>query len=106
VAAIQLEGAKAQELEEWLAPIKDVYPVLATISDGEKAIVAAMERCWPEAAHQRCQAHFLGNLAEPLVTLDAQLREKMRDDLGGLPPVPEQIWTDQGGKKEDLLQEL
>jgi hypothetical protein len=110
VAAIQLEGAKADELEGWLEPYRSLpHPVLATISDGEKAIVAAMERCWPEAAHQRCQAHFLDNLAEPLVALDAQLRRQMRDDLGGLPPVPERITLDQEdkeGKKGALLQPL
>jgi len=108
VAAIQLEGAKADELESWLEPYKSLpHPVLATLSDGEKAIVAAMERCWPEAAHQRCQAHFLANLAEPVVALDAQLRQQMRDDLGGLPPVPERITIvqgDEGGKKGALLQ--
>ena len=58
-----------------------------------------MERCWPEAAHQRCQAHFLGNLAEPVIALDAQLRQQMRDDLGGLPPVPERISMARGDKE-------
>ena len=110
VAAIQLEGAKAQELESWLEPYKNLpHRVLATLSDGEKAIIAAMERCWPEAAHQRCQAHFLSNLAEPVVALDAQLRQQMGIDLGGLPPVPEQTSIDQGdkeGKKGALHQAL
>jgi len=107
VAAIQLEGAKADELESWLEPYKNLsHRVLATLSDGEKAIIAAMERCWPEAAHQRCQAHFLANLAEPVMALDAQLRQQMRDDLGGLPPVPERITIVQRdeGKKGALLQ--
>jgi hypothetical protein len=110
VAAIQLEGAKADELERWLEPYKSLpHPVLATLSDGEKAIVAAMERCWPAAAHQRCQAHFLGNLAEPVIALDAQLRQQMRDDLGGLSPVPKRILMAQGdqeGKKGAPLQPL
>lgn len=110
VAAIQLEGAKAEELEIWLEPYASLpYPVLATISDGEKAILSAMQRCWPEAAHQRCQAHFLGNLAEPVMALDAQLRQQMRADLGGLQPVPERVTIDQGDKerkKGALLQLL
>lgn len=110
VAAIQLEGAKAEELESWLEPYTNLpHPVLATISDGEKAIVAGMARCWPEAAHQRCQAHFLANLAEPLVALDTQLRRQMQDDLGGLAPVPVRIKVDQGDEEREkgaLLQPL
>lgn len=110
VAAIQLEGAKAEELEEWLAPYKSLpHRVLATLSDGEKAVIAAMERCWPEAAHQRCQAHFLSNLAEPVIALDRQLRQQMANDLGGLPPVPERMAMEQEdneGEKGGLLQPL
>jgi hypothetical protein len=97
VAAIQLEGASSEELTQWLP-----YTVLATVSDGEKAVMAALEQCWPQAAHQRCQAHFLNNLAEPLLALDTQLRQQMRDDLGGLPTVPEQgeEAIENGGAKE------
>jgi hypothetical protein len=40
VAAIQLDHAKTRELGEWLAPYKALpYAVLATLSDGEKAII-------------------------------------------------------------------
>ncbi len=86
VAAIQLEHAKTRELVEWLAPYKALpYPVLATLSDGEKAIIEALETCWPEAPRQRCQAHFLNNLADPALVYDDELRKWMRQDLGGLP---------------------
>ena len=97
VAAIQLEGASAEELGAWLEPYRRLpYPVLATISDGEKAIIATLERCWPDAAHQRCQAHFLNNLAEPAMAFDRSLRQQMRSDLGGLAPVPERTTTEEG----------
>jgi hypothetical protein len=90
VAAIQLKGARAEELCAWLKPYQGLpYPVLATLSDGEKAIIAALKECWPQSPHQRCQAHFLNNLAEPVLEFDSQLREWMRTDLGGLPAVPE-----------------
>ena len=89
VAAIQLEGATAEELGRWLEPYQKLpYPVLATLSDGEKAIIATLKQCWPDAPHQRCQAHFLNNLAEPVLAFDTQLRQQMRADLGGLPAVP------------------
>ena len=63
VAAIQLEGANQEQLCQWLKPYQQMdYPVLATLSDGEKGIIAALKTTWPGAPHQRCQAHFLNNL--------------------------------------------
>jgi len=90
VAAIQLEHAKTRELVQWLKPYKELpYPVLATLSDGEAAIIEALEICWPEAPRQRCQAHFLNNLADPALVYDDELRKWMKKDLGGLPKTPE-----------------
>jgi len=90
VAAIQLEHAKTRELVQWLEPYKALpYPVLATLSDGEAAIIEALEICWPKAPRQRCQAHFLNNLADPALVYDDELRKWMKKDLGGLPKVPE-----------------
>jgi hypothetical protein len=89
VAGIQLDHPTAEELVEWLEPYQALpYQVLATLSDGEKAIIAALEICWPDAARQRCQEHYLGNLAEAVLRMDGKLQEWMRNDLGGLPAVP------------------
>jgi hypothetical protein len=91
VAAIQVEHVSWAELAVWLKPYQDLsYPVLATLSDGEETIAAAMKSCWPEAPHQRCQMHFLGNLAQEVLKEDDQLRQNLRNDLGGLPSVPKQ----------------
>lgn len=90
VAAIQLAGATKERLYDWLKFYQELpYPVLATLSDGEKAIIAALKECWPDVPHQRCQAHFLNNLAEPILAIDMELRQQMREELGGLAPVPE-----------------
>ena len=95
VGAIQLDHPTADELVEWLRPYQGLpFPVLATLSDGEEAIIAALRTCWPAARQQRCQSHWLGNVAEPVLEVDAQLRQQMRQDLGGLPAVPER--TDDG----------
>lgn len=86
VAATQLKHAKTSELVAWLKPYQDLpYRVLATLSDGERAIIETLEICWPEAPRQRCQAHFLNNLAEPALIYDDELRQWMKKDLGGLP---------------------
>ena len=89
VSAIQLENPTTPRLTEWLTPYKELpFNVLATLSDGEKAIVAALKVCWKDAPHQRCQLHFLNRVAEPVMEEDSRLRRQLRDDLGGLPPVP------------------
>jgi len=89
VAALQANHPTADELVKWMQPHRALpYPVLATLSDGEETLIAALKTCWPDAPHQRCQAHILGNLAEAVLPVDARLRQRMRDDLGGLPAVP------------------
>jgi len=89
VAAVQMEHATTEKLSEWLQAYQH-YPALAIVSDGEEAIIAALKKTWPEAPHQRCQEHFLGNVAEPVLKHDANLRKQMRQLLGGLPKVPQE----------------
>ncbi len=94
--ADRLAGARAEELCDWLKLYQELpYPVLATLSDGEKAIIAALKQSWPDAPHQRCQAHFLNNLAEPVLVVDAELRQQRREELSGVAPVPERMEADE-----------
>jgi hypothetical protein len=86
VGAIQAEHVSAKELANWLQGYQQ-YPVLATLSDGEDTLIAAMKQAWPDTPHQRCQEHFLGNVAEEVLDDDTQLRQGMRESLGGLPKV-------------------
>jgi hypothetical protein len=89
VTALQADHPTTDELVAWLRPYRELpCAVLATLSDGEDTIIAALKTCWPEAPHQRCQEHVLGNMAEPALTVDTQLCKQMRDDLGGLAAVP------------------
>jgi hypothetical protein len=84
VSAIQVEAPSEKELAAWLRAYEK-YPVLANITDGEERIIAALRAIWPNAVHQRCQEHFLGNLADEVLENDTKLRKQMRVDLGGLP---------------------
>ena len=86
VSAIQLEPPTEKDLTDWLEAYKN-YPVLASVSDGEERIIAALRAVWPNAPRQRCPEHFMGNLAEEVLENDAQLRKQMRENLGGLPKV-------------------
>jgi len=89
VAALQREQVGEKELVEWLEPYRKLQlPVLATLSDGENTLIAALKTCWPQAPHQRCQAHFLNNLVDDITDYDDELRQNLRQDLGGIPKVP------------------
>ncbi len=89
VGALAMPHASAAELTTWLHAAQELpYPVLATLSDGDAAIGGALRACWPAAPHQRCQVHFLNNLAAPVLEHDAQLRRQMHETLGGLGAAP------------------
>jgi transposase-like protein len=58
------------------------------LSDGEKGIIGALKATWPQAPHQRCQVHFLNNLAEPVLVHDTELRQGLRNAVGAIPSPP------------------
>jgi hypothetical protein len=62
VGALQAEKVNADQLTKWMQAYQQ-YPVIATLSDGEDTLIAALKQAWPNAPHQRCQDHFLGNVA-------------------------------------------
>jgi hypothetical protein len=101
VGAIQQEHLRANELTAWLGSYQEMlYPVLATLSDGEEMIEAALRNCWPQAPHQHCQAHFLSNLAEAVIDDDDELRQDLRNGVGGLPAVPKNTREPGNGPQE------
>jgi hypothetical protein len=90
ISAVQERNPTTERLQAWLEPYAHLhFAVLATLSDGEKAVVAALKTAWPAAPHQRCQLHFLNAIAKPTLEVDAHLRQHMRDELGALAVVPE-----------------
>jgi len=70
----------AEELEPFIAQLKQMdIPILAVVSDKEKALVPAIENALPGVPHQLCQVHYIGNAAKPmeddLKALGAEIRE-------------------------------
>ena len=54
-------------MSEMLRRVKKMgVPVRGITTDGEKGLVPAVHRVFPEVPHQLCQTHFLFNCAEPL----------------------------------------
>ncbi len=98
VSALQASYPTAEILQAWIEPYRAIcLPVLATLSDGENQIIAALKGSWPDAPHQRCQSHVLGNLAEAVLKEDTDLRGWMKQDLGGLAAVPTEVDPAEGG---------
>ena len=92
IGGMLIDQADEPHLTDWLNGCRDRIgdlPVLALLSDKEKALVGAMSAVWPQAAHQLCQMHFMQNLSGPIHRVDQALRQTLRDHLGSLPPVPE-----------------
>lgn len=70
----------AEDLVPFLAQIKEIgVPIIAVVSDKEKALVPAIAEALPGVPHQFCQLHFLKNVAKPmdddLSALGAEIRQ-------------------------------
>ncbi len=74
---------------EFLKPLENLkWPILAILSDKQKGLPGAVKKVLPNVPHQFCQSHYLGNLAEPLATVDStfklSLRRAVRSEVGDL----------------------
>ena len=57
----------AEDLVPFLAQIKEIgVPIIAVVSDKERALVPAIEEALPGVPHQFCQLHYLKNIAKPM----------------------------------------
>jgi len=89
ISVALIDRASEDNLTEWLMPYREWRGVVAaSLSDNEKALVAALKTTWPDAPHQLCQLHFVKDLSEPVHEADLELQSGMRDAMGQLPPVP------------------
>jgi hypothetical protein len=73
-------------LQELLAPVVELlatseWPLLATVSDKQQVVELALNSLWPEVPHQWCQAHYLRQLAEPIVEHDHAFQVDLRRDV-------------------------
>lgn len=87
-----LDKADEAHLTAWLNEGLDLtegLPLLATLSDFEKALAAALKTVCPHTPHQLCQEHFLGNLSKPVHEDDGALRQELKEHLSPLPSVPD-----------------
>jgi hypothetical protein len=91
VSGLLLDKADAPQVTKWLEECHKLLvnlPVLATMCDGEGALLTGLKTVWSEAAHGLCQAHYLGNLAKPVEEDDRGLKQELQRQLSQLAGVP------------------
>ena len=89
IAAAWIDKRDAEHLINWLKPYSELdLTVLATLSDGEDAEIAALKSLWKNSPHQMCLTHFLGDCGKPIKESDQKLKKALRKGMGQLPPVP------------------
>ncbi|MFD2327997.1 transposase [Cohnella sp. GCM10020058] len=85
VAAKNLKSGSAEELKQWLEPIRALgLPVIGLLSDGQRSIRLALSDLWPDAPYQLCQYHFLKDIAKPVVDRDRKLKTGLKKNLRGI----------------------
>ena len=92
ISGMLIDQADTSHLVDWLIGCRallDGLPVLALLSDQEKALVTALRTVWCDARHQLCQMHFMQNLSEPVHREDQKMRQTLRDHLCTLPSIPD-----------------
>jgi hypothetical protein len=92
ISGMLIDQADTPHLVDWLTGCRallDGLPVLALLSDQEKALVTALRTVWRDARHQLCQMHFMQNLSEPVHREDQKMRQTLRDHLYALPAIPD-----------------
>lgn len=106
ISGMLIDQADETRLTDWLTGCRTLIgglPVLALLSDKEKALVSALRTVWSTAPHQLCQMHFMQNLSGPIHLADQSLRGTLRDCLSSLPPVPEVEPTEAAARIEQLV---
>ena len=84
-----LGGQDQTTFENFLEPIAELDLNVTTImSDKQRGLVPAIQTVFPNTPHAYCQAHYLGNIAEPVANADESmkvaLRKNVRNQAGDL----------------------
>jgi MULE transposase domain len=72
-----------REVKELLAAV----PIKGVISDGQKAIRAAVRVVFPKIPHQLCQLHYLKDAAKPIVQADRHAATQLKAQVRGIRPI-------------------
>jgi hypothetical protein len=69
-------------LSALLKPVANLgLPILVTLSDKQGSVAKALREVWPDALHQWCQSHYLGNATRPIYDHDSQIKTELRKTI-------------------------
>jgi hypothetical protein len=79
--ARSLDSARQEDLAALLREVKDALPVpiMAVVSDAQRAIRLAVQDVVPDVPHQLCQFHYLKEAAKPITEADHRSRSPRQD---------------------------
>jgi len=109
IIGMLVDKADEAHLSAWLNDGLDLIgglPILATLSDNEKALKAALKAVCPDAPHQLCQEHFVGNLSDPIHEDDRALRQGLKEHLSPLCSVPDLDAEEATQRMEHLVAQI
>jgi hypothetical protein len=105
----RLEHRGAEDVKPLLERVKALgIPILAVVSDKEKALVTAAREVLPGVPHQLCQPHYLRNVAKPMEEPLAQLGGVVREAVAQVREVEKRLQQEPSADQEErqLVQEL
>lgn len=77
-----LGGQDQATFENFLRPIAELdLHVTSIMSDKQRGLVPAIKTVFPSTPHAYCQAHYLGNIAEPVADADESMKVSLRKDV-------------------------
>lgn len=77
-----LGGQDQETFENFLKPIAELdLDVTSIMSDKQRGLVPAIKTVFPRTPHAYCQAHYLGNIAEPVANADESMKVSLRKDV-------------------------
>jgi hypothetical protein len=87
--ARSLLSSTQRDLSALLSEVKEAVPVpiRGVISDGQKTIRKAINRCLPGVPHQLCQFHYLREAAKPIFEADRHAKAQLKQQVRGVRPI-------------------
>jgi|SRR5437667_1008550 len=97
--ACPLVSSATPDLALLLQEVKELIPksveVSGIVSDGQKAIGAAVALVFPNVPHQLCQIHYLRDAAEQIVDADKHAKTQLKAQIRGIRPIERTLEQDQ-----------
>lgn len=105
-AAILHSSAK-EDLAPLLENVKAMgLPVLAVVSDNQRAFKLAVAEVFPGVPHQLCHYHVLRAASKPTVELDRNLKKRIKSRVRGIRPVERSVQRRRMGGEDSVRLDL